>query len=210
MALSSFLLGCTEQVPPGYVGMKMTIHGIQGDVLNPGRHDIYGRDRLVLLETKEQINTENLAILCKDDLNFSFDLKIRAMLNSGNPKVIREVLNRQGANIKWSGNVGMLEYNGLYVTYVQPIARSIARGVVSRYATTEIRENRDKIQKEILKRMIEGLKGTPMSLQMVATSNFDYPEVITKAVVKKRQRELQIQEERANREIELEQARNRK
>lgn len=202
--------GCTEQVPPGYIGMRMTSKGIESAILPAGRHEIYGRDRLVLLETKEQMNTETLAILCKDDLNFAFDLKIRAMLDARNVDVIRDVLNRQGANIKWDGGTGLLEYDGLYATYVQPLARSVARAVVSRYMTTEIRDNRDKIQKEILRQLSEGLKGTPMSLQMVATSNFDYPEIITKAVEKKRQRELQIQEERANREIELEQARNRK
>lgn len=210
LGLVVLMVGCTERVPPGYVGMVMTPSGLQSEVLSAGNHSVYGRDRIVLLETKEAINTEKLSILCADDLNFAFDLKIRAMLNLKDSKGIRKVLDRQGSNIAWDGSVGVLGYKSLYTTYVQPSARSIARGVVSRYKTTEIRSKRGVIQTEIAKQLAKALSGTPTILQMVAASNFDYPKVITEAVQRKRQRELQIAEEQASREIELEKARNKR
>ena len=44
---------------------------------------------------------------------------------------------------------------------------------------------------------------------MVATSNFDYPDVITDAVEKKRRKEIEIQEEKARQAMELLKADNR-
>jgi regulator of protease activity HflC (stomatin/prohibitin superfamily) len=51
--------------------------------------------------------------------------------------------------------------------------------------------------------------GTPMEVTMVAASNFDYPEVITKAVEKRRAREIAIQEEEAKQAMEMLKATNR-
>lgn len=50
---------------------------------------------------------------------------------------------------------------------------------------------------------------TPMSVNMIATSNFDYPRVITTAMEKKRQREIEIEEEKAKQAVELLKATNR-
>ena len=74
---------------------------------------------------------------------------------------------------------------------------------MSKYETTQIRENREVIQKEIQKQLTEVLKGTPMELAAVQTSNFDYPAVITQAVEKKRKKEIEIQEEEAKQAMEL-------
>ena len=48
-----------------------------------------------------------------------------------------------------------------------------------------------------------------MEMMIVTTSNFDYPDVITKAVEKKRKREIEIDEERAKQAMELLRAENR-
>lgn len=44
---------------------------------------------------------------------------------------------------------------------------------------------------------------------MIATSNFDYPEVITKDVEKRRAREIAVQEEKAKQMMEILRATNR-
>jgi hypothetical protein len=85
----------------------------------------------------------------------------------------------------------------------------MARGEVSRFQTTQVRENRKQIEKAILIGLQKALKGTPMVVTAVTTSNFDYPKVITAAVEKKRQREIEIEEEKANQAKELLKAENR-
>jgi hypothetical protein len=207
--VAATLVGCTKTVDPGYVGMVMTPEGLTGTPLQPGRHGCWGRDKMVLMETVEPTKTEKLSVLCADDLNFKFDLKIRSRLKAADGKSMKEVLNRQGSQMDWSTGSGILKHENLYNNYVAPAARSIARGIVSKYTTTQIRENREEIQKAITTDLTAAMKGTPMEVVMVATSNFDYPQVITAAVEKRRQKEIEIDEEKAKQAMELLRAENR-
>lgn len=205
-----FATGCTERVPPGYIGMVMTPEGLTGEVLAPGNHTCYNRDRMVLIEYVEKAYKENLKILCADDLNFGFDLKLRVMTFADDNKAVMNVLQRQGSQIVWDGEVGVLAFDTLYKTYVHDPARSIARGIVSKYKTTDIRDARDAITGEITTQVQSAVKGTPVKIQLVATSNFDYPKVITDAVEKKRKREIEIETEKAVQAMKLLRIKNRK
>jgi len=207
-----FATGCTERVPPGYIGMVMTPSGLTGDVLAPGNHTCYNRDRMVLVEYVEKAFQEPLSILCADDLNFKFDLKIRVMTFADDNKAVMNVLGKQGSQINWGkdATVGVLPFDVLYKTYVSDPARSIARGVVSKYRTTDIRDARDAITKEITEQLVKSVKGTPVKIMLLATSNFDYPKVITDAVEQKRKREIDIETEKAVQAMALLQMENRK
>jgi hypothetical protein len=194
----------------GYVGMVQTPSGLTGELLHAGHHVIYNRDRLYLIELSEALETEKLKILCADDLNFSFDLKVRARLKVRDAKGITAVLTRLGAKMKETDSMHrVLSFKLLYNTFVKPQARSLARSIVSNYSTTQIRANRMKIQKVIYQRLLTALKGTPMELMMVATSNFDYPKVVTIAMEKKREREIAIGQEKAKQAMALLRANNR-
>lgn len=187
-------LGCTAEVPPGYVGMVMTPEGLEGDILGAGLHGCWGRDKMFLLQTKEETVPEAMSILCKDDLNFKFHLNVRARLRSVKvAKDFQELMNRKGSDMQNN----MLGFVSLYNTYVKPVARSTARGIASKYQTTDIRGARAEIEKQILIELKKDLKGTPMEVVTITTSNFDYPDVITAAVEKKRTREIEIEEEKA-------------
>lgn len=206
--LSTILLvsGCTKQVPPGFVGMILTPDGFQGEVLQPGNHACYGRDSMVFIEMKEETVKEAMSILCKDDLNFKFHLNVRARLRTvGSAKDMKALLNRKGADIK----DGRLGFDALYRTYINPVARSVARSEVSKYETTQVRDHRAEIEKVVLTELTKAVKGTPLEVVTVTTSNFDYPDVITKAVEKKRKREIELQEEKAKQAMELLRADNR-
>ena len=204
-------IGCTERIPPGYVGMIQTPEGLTGKTLQPGNHSCYGRDRMVLIEMIELATTENMSVLCKDDLNFKFDLKMRTRLKAKDDKGIMTVLQAQGAKINWGkgASLGVLKFDILYNTYVRDVARSITRGIVSKYETIAIRDNREEIENTIWDRVRTSLKETPVEVVLVATSNFDYPDVITKAVEARRTREIQIGEEKAKQAMELLRADNR-
>lgn len=209
LLLALALGGCTERVPPGYVGMKMTPNGLEGKVLQPGNHSVYGRDKLVLISTKERVFSEKMSILCKDKLNFKFDLKVRARLKSSDAKSIKALLARQGSSITWDKDVGKLKFAVLYKTYVRPSAKSIARRVVGEYETTQILENRGAIEAKIWKDLKEAVKGTPVELTLVVSSNMDFPDIITKAVEKKREREIAIGQERAEQAMKMLKAENK-
>lgn len=209
LAVAILLSGCTELVPPGYVGMVLTLEGFQGDVLQPGRHACWGRDRMVLIEMKEETIQEPMNILCKDDLNFQFHLNVRARLRVANAKELKAILNRKGADIAKGPHGDTLSFATLYKTYINPVARSVARGEVSKYETTQVRDHREDIEKIVLTELTKAVEGTPLEVVTVTTSNFDYPDVITRAVEKKRTREIEIQEEKAKQAMELLRADNR-
>jgi regulator of protease activity HflC (stomatin/prohibitin superfamily) len=213
LAASLIFTGCTERVPPGFLGMVMEPGGLTGEVLAPGNHAAYNRDRLVLIDTQELAKTEKLSSLCKDDMNFDFDLKTRSRINNATSgEQIKSLLELQGAKIEWipKTRVGVLKYESLYTTYVSDPSRSIARRVVSKYQTTEIRDNREKIEQDITSGIFEMIKHTPVKMTFVATSNFDYPDVIDEAVKKAKKREIEIKEEHANQAKKLLQMKNRK
>lgn len=210
VAVLLLVTGCTERVPPGFIGMRMTSKGLGSNILAPGNHDVYGRDRLILVESQEPTMSEKLNVLCKDDLNFGFDIKIRSHISIKDVKSLKQTLDRQGANMDWSaGSVGVLKYEHVYNNYVKPAARAVARRVVSKYETTAIREHRAQIDKAIDEQVRKAMEGTPVEITSVLSSNYDYPKVITDAVEAKRKKQIQIEEEDASRAIELAKANNR-
>ena len=203
MLLALTMISCTEKVPPGYNGMVNTPEGLTGEVLDPGNRTCWGRDRMVMWEKLELAQTEQLKILCKDDLNFAFDLKIRSTIDASNNDKIMYVLDKMGSKIVWDGDMGILPYQTIYNTYVKDPARSIARGIVSQYETTQIRENREEIVAKIKKEVITAVQGSPVKITFISASNFDYPDVITNAMEAKRKREIEIGEEKAKQAMEL-------
>ena len=95
------MMNCTERIPPGYVGMVMTVDGLTGKVLQPGKHACWGRDMMYLVETVEDVNTEKMQILCPmDDLNLDVDIKIRSRCKSTDGKGIMQVFNKQGSKLE--------------------------------------------------------------------------------------------------------------
>jgi hypothetical protein len=212
MVLVFVTFGCSQQVPPGYVGAVMTPGGIDAEILPPGNHTCWGRDKLILIDTSEIEQTEKMNILCKDDLNFRFDLKVRATILLPDNNHLEDFLKTTGAYIKWGekSDRGALYFEKLYEIYVKAPARTVARRVVSKYTTTQIRDKRGVIEKDIRDQILAEVKGTPVKITYITTSNFDYPDVITKAVEKKREREIQVEEEEATQALELLKMRNRK
>jgi hypothetical protein len=207
------LVGCTKEVPIGYIGMVQKRSGLSGEALAPGRHSCWGIGvKMIIIEASENIRTEKMKILCDDDLNFGFDLKIRGQIKDTNGEKVKTLLNNKGsAAIPYKGSEEtlVLQYEALYSTYIKPQSRTIAREIVSKYKTTEIRSNRAKIDAAIFKKVKESLKGTPVEINMIASSNYDYPDVITTAMEKKREREIAVQQEAANQALKLLQATNR-
>jgi hypothetical protein len=203
-------IGCTKEVPVGYNGMIMKPGGLTGEILSVGKHTAWGRDKMILWEKAEIAKTEKLKILCADDLNFSFDLKLRAMLSAQNSTAITYILDKMGSAIIWDGSTGILKFDTVYNTYVRDPAREVARGIVSKYKTTDISKNRAVIKTDVSKAVLLAVKDTPVEITYLGTSNFDYPEVITRSMEKRSSREIALQEEKAIQAMELMRMDNRK
>jgi len=212
--MSTSITSCTERVDPGFVGMVQTVDGLQPEVLQPGNHSCYGRDKLVLVENAESNFSSNMSVLCKDELNFKFKVNILARLKNvpgqAFDKQIADVLERQGGKIEWkNGSIGILNFGKLYNTYVAKQVDGISRSVVGKYNTTDIRQNRDMIEASILKELRISTENTPIEIVTVITSNFDYPPVITKAQEAAKEREIELKQEDAKQALKLKKMTNR-
>jgi hypothetical protein len=205
-----FLVGtfasCTENVPVGYVGMITTTNGLQDEVYNPGNVTCFGRDKLYLLETSEEKHSTKMDILCKDDLNFKFTVNTRTKLEYQNKADVKDILQNKGGSatvVDGNSSIKRLDYDVIYNTYVSSVVDAVSRSVVSKYETTQIRENRDAIQTAIYKGIKEKLKGTPVKIISAELTNFDYPDVITKALEQAKERQIQRDQEKHVQELKL-------
>jgi len=160
---------------------------------------------MYLLETLESTEKIELDILCKDELNFGFDVKVRSKIKYDDAKELRAILNGQGSKVK----DGILNYETLFKIYVEPVVDATSREMVSKYTTMQISENRTKIKKAIFDEVAKLLEGTPMEVTSINLSNFDYPDVVTKAMEAKKKREIDIETEKANQALEVLQIKNR-
>lgn len=193
-----FATGCSEWVPVAHKGKVLTVNGFEGKVLSQGKHKAYGRDKMILMETKEENYKEKLKILCADDLNFGFDVYVRVTPKQN--ASFENVVNRMGFANK---DETLITLNAMYAKFAKPIVRSVSRSVVSKYRTTDIRDARETIEATLAKEITKQLKGTPLVLMKINTSNFDYPEVVTNAVELKRKTQIEIETEKATQEKNL-------
>lgn len=203
--------GCNEVVPQGYLGMVKTTSGLTGTVLQPGHHSCFGRDQLLLIQMAEVYRSEKLSILCADDLNFKFTIEARFKPRRED-KVINKLLRDKGSIMVGDGlfsDVITLPFAALYTTYAQRPLIEIARGVVTKYETTAIRNAREEIKKAIVKKLTKATENSPMELTELVLTNFDYPDEIEAAMKEKKIREIAIDKEKKTQAIKLLKADNR-
>lgn len=206
--LSAGCGSCQNQVPAGFVGVQQTSSGVEKKLLQPGHYDNYGRDRLILVEVREKISYKSgMKIRCADRMNISLDLKVRHRLKRDTASVLA-ALKSQGSSIEWGGkrssggsgsrSVGILRYKPIAKVYVTEQAKEIARLVVSKYPTDQVRVNRAVIKAAIFKQLVTRVKGSPVEIMEVLVSNIDPPKIISDAIEKARERKEQIQQEKAD------------
>lgn len=199
IVLAAIVIGCNSEVPGGYVGMVKTPGGFDGDTLSPGLHGCWGRDTMYLIQASDTQMNAPISQLCADNVNFKFDIGVLFAVNRENTKAIKGAF----LNVTPEGNVGSspaITSAQLYKTYVQPQVDQQARKVISRYATSEIVENRGKIAAEIDAGVRSAFKDSLINIKMVTMNNDDYPDFITKAQEQKVGRRVEIETERAEQE----------
>ncbi len=207
------MTGCSERVPNGYKGMIREKSGMTGQVLEPGRHICYGYDVMTLISEAEKRNIVPLKVLIQEDnVNFQFNLVIRftpILDNNGYNFFIKKL----GSKIR-EGNIQGDDYyyvdiNDIYTTFVRDIAVNSARTIVSSYPIRSINKNREEIDAKISKLTIDRLKGLPIKITMIVSSNYDFPDEIESANELALKRKVDIETEKANQALKLMKLENR-
>lgn len=199
------LMGCMKEVPAGHVGHAWEPGGFEGEILNPGRHECFGRCKMYLMETGDRLTKINMSVLCQDQLNFKFDVKVLTAVDKTNPDKIKAAFE----NIVPPSETPLkITSAQLFEMYVEPVVDQTARGVVSKYRTDEISSNRAKIITELQAAIKEEFKGSLVMAKRITVNNLDFPAALTEAQEEKAKRRIEIETEKAEQEKRLIKANN--
>lgn len=203
IALSTLISGCSfEIVPPASKGKILTTAGYSSDVLEPGKYTLWGRDKLIVLQTNTNTYRESVNVVLKDKLTLMADVRFRGRI-SGSEKTINTMFNDIAA-----GKDDIVAFNEVYAVYGKMAVRNKTREIISKYSVEDVHKNYERLSVEIGKVLTEALKGTPLEISDVALGSITYPEVVTDAINAAKERDLAIKKEEAQAKIMLTRKKN--
>lgn len=196
---STFMTGCSwERVPPAHKGKVLTGSGYQQEVLDPGRQVVWWWQNLVLLDVSTQTFTENLTVILNDRLELDFEVMFRANLRS-DPTIINAMFD----TVDIPRNTDVVDLGRVYGVFGKMVIENKAREVLNAYTSEEVYKNYAVISDELAQAIIPELESTPIQLENVTITSMEFPKVVTEAIEVAKERELAIQKERAQNEIDL-------
>lgn len=198
LAVTVLITGCSfETVEPASKGKVLTTAGYTPDILEPGKYTLWGRDKLITLETNTATYMEKVSVVLKDKLTLSVDVRFRGRI-AGQQKTINAMFNDIRA-----GDDNVVTFNEVYAVYGRMAVRNKTREIISKYTVEDVHKNYARLSNEIGSVLLEALKATPLEISDVALGNIQYPEVVNEAINAAKKRDLSIKKEEAQAKIDL-------
>lgn len=204
------MTGCTEPVPPGTIGKIITVNGITPEVYEPGRPTVWGRDRLILIETASELRPAPVSVIMADrrideqgnstheaGLKMDFLVNIRYRIKT-NPSDINAVLSDMSLE-----GVDRITAKQVYTKYGDMVIGRVSREVLGNYTPEEVLGNLEKINATLDKEVKESLKDSPLVISSVSLGPISLPNVIQERINKNKEVELSEAERRAQQKINL-------
>lgn len=201
--------GCGSVVPAGKTVIVLDATG-GSSIHEKGVYRAYGRDKLYFVDQKMKSFTEgDMNILCADDINMKVDIKCILSFEVTKDSIDfikRKVPSRKVAEGEVTGYE--LSLDEFYAMTVKDIVRGSARNIISPNKTDDIRPNRQKLEAEIQKVVVERIAELkyPLKVSAVLISNIDYPESVKAMREKIKSAQLRDQEKSAEAEATLAEA----
>lgn len=196
--MSVLMVGCGwEKVPPASKGKILTGSGYQDEVLEPGRYFAWWWEDVVVIDTSTRRFDENMSVILADRMELDFQVNFRVRLD-GTPSVLNTMFN----DIKVDPKQG-IPLSQVYRTYGQMVVRNTAREVVGQYTVDEVHSNYSRLSEEMAKALLPKIENLPIEMSDITISDITYPKIVTEAIEIAEQRRLQIEQEKAQAEIDL-------
>jgi len=202
--LSSLAACSFDTVPPASKGKVLTTAGYSPDVLEPGKYTLWGRDKMVILQTNTNTYTERVDIVLQDKLTLTADVRFRGRI-AGSESVINSMFNDIAA-----GEDNNVSFNDVYHIYGRMAVRNKTREIIGQYTVEDVHKNYPRLSKQIAVALLEALEGTPLEISDVALGSIQYPQVVTDAVGAAKERDLAIKKEEAQALIDMTKKKNEK
>jgi regulator of protease activity HflC (stomatin/prohibitin superfamily) len=202
------LSACNEQVPAGYVGKIMGKNGWQPEVYPPSKvwlaNNIWNinYEKMFLVQTTTQKFVQPIKVLLKDKLTLHAEIVFRGRITQ-NKKVLNALFNDMPMNDN------IVHTAEVYNVYGKMIVLNTARDVISKYTVDDVNKNYERITVELYQALLPKLKGLPIDISDVTIGDIQYPKIVTEAIEKAKQRQMLIQQERAQVQIDVTKAKGR-
>ena len=203
MCAVGLLSGCTEPVPPGYLGKVVTADGVAPEQYGVGRAPAWGRDRLVLIETSSVLRPANVRVIMADRQSFKssdsdemqaqsiglamdFIVNIRYRIGTDNKDAINALLQ----DMSLSANVKEIQGELVYEKYGDMVVGRVAREVLGKYTPEEVLGNLVEINQILDSRIKKSLANSPLEISSVSLGPISLPQLITDRIDKNKETEL--------------------
>lgn len=203
--------GCTQPIPPGYVGKIVSTSGVEPEIYAPGRVTVMPRQRLILIETASEMRAAPVKVIMSDriatadgevdsriGLDMDFIVNIRYRLRSDD-RIITAMLN----DMRLDSSVSSIGVRQIYEKYGNMVIGRVAREVLGRYSPEEVLDNLPAINAELDSRAKEGLKDSPLLVSEVSLGPITLPPVITERIRLNKDTELSEAQARTEQRIRL-------
>jgi regulator of protease activity HflC (stomatin/prohibitin superfamily) len=157
---------------------------------------------LYLVEVSDKQFDIKMSVLCRDQLNFSFNIGVLASVDKSKTKFVNDAFENVTPA---SGNT--ISVGQLFSMYVAPVVDQEARKVISRYETREIAQKREEVIEQVRAATTAAISDSLMKVKRITINNLDFPDVITKAQEARAQRQVEIETMNAETEKQLAKAR---
>jgi regulator of protease activity HflC (stomatin/prohibitin superfamily) len=207
-ALTLTFLGCGTVVPPGKKVIVLHASG-ESTSVDKGVYYCWGRDQAYFVDQKLKSFTENMQILCADDVNMDVDIK--AVLSFEVDDASVEFIKQKVPATEIDTETKELSLEQFYEMTVKDIVRSSGRTVISQMKTDDIRPNRTQIEADVsqmARARLTELK-YPLNVSAILLSNIDYPDVVTKQREEIKNAQLEDQRQAALAEAAMAEAQRR-
>ena len=198
LSIIVFISGCSNPNTPagheGYVFEEPRIFGSGGFRNTLSGPENYGvslwRNKVINIDMRSNTYTEKFNILANDDLNISFNFHAVISIKKQSIKDVVEIYGAQ----EW------------YTRFIKETFRTFVRDTVQKYASQELKGNREKIATQVGDKLKIYLQGTPFKIHNVVVGNINYPEIVAKAVEKKLAAQQLLSEKNTQRDIAIKDA----
>lgn len=209
LAIFIFLPSCGEQtkVPPAHVGKLSTESGLQEGIIQPSKIRLEGWclkcDELILVEASDYGALEGMVVFMpKDQLNLEVDVRGVFSISSKEANV-EKIFDRITADPTESDRVSIIPMTRVYNTYAKQVVRAATRAVIIKYTILQVLQNQEAIAQELAQEVTERLSTTPITITQFGFAGIQPPRVIIDANVAAKKREIEIQEEKADKLVRI-------
>lgn len=201
-AVMFMFTGCNELVPAGHKGKILGANGWQPEVFPPSKVWLdnnawnFTPEKLFLIETTTRKYSEPIKVLLKDKLTLTAVVVFRGRV-TGADSVVNGLFNDMQMDDR------IVTTDEVYHVYGKMVILNTAREIISKYNVDEVNINYARITAELYAAIKPKLIGLPIEISDVTIGSIQYPQIVTDAIDKAKERRMEIEQTKAQVQIDL-------